>query len=412
MVFRLTSTKDFFLSRLALTGLILSPLFAPSQGFAFTNPFFNPTPAYTTTCPSPDNCLTYNNTSTASYGFFFDVTQDVTVDGLGFSSQPGWSDGTSVYQVYLGKYLGNTYENLGIATFVPASIGGDPYSFNSGYFWQPLEAPLTLTESISDPEVGYYLTTVGDFQRLEGNVGAELVTTFQFNPLVVYDGNGFNTLLDPPFPAPVDLATDADDIPYTNGFFNANVSLVAGQAPEVPVLPPPPDPEVPDAPWVFPPVVITNPNDFFWFDPLVSIGYIYNVTSGPKIEGFIAPILPFNNTYDMYGLNAGASCSSSNPDDFTVSLGTAQGNSPNPPYSVFNFASPVDCFAVKGISAQNNLDPANTLAFLAGIKFNQAGVVSLTQTPIAVPGPLSVVGVGMAYGWTTRLRKRIKAARA
>lgn len=421
MTFSSFFSKTLF-SPFAVASVFFAPLLFPEQSKAFAlvsqTPFANVAPAYTTTCLG--NCLTFTQDSSfqqSSYGFYFETTQDVIVNGLGFSSQPGWPNGLSNYTVELWKYDLTGSSVIEQSTFVPAANGGPDYAFNSGFFWQEFDpSTITLLRSDNDPDLGYFLLTRGDFRDLPGNVGAELVTSSAFNPLIVYDGNGINLdPLDPDFPVLLDQAVDGNNEPYTNGFFNANISLLPGQAPEVPVLPP--DPVTPTDPWVFPPVVVI-PDFPFWYDPLVSIGYIYNVTGGPKFKQYIAPNLPFNTSYQILGLNGGASCTSTNPDDFNVLLGTAQGNTlspPTPPYTAFDFTtSPaggsVDCFALKGIDLQNNLDPANTSAFLAGLIFDSAGTVNVTQSPIAVPGPLPILGAGMAYGWAARLRKRAKAA--
>lgn len=74
----------------------------------------------------------------------------------------------------------------------------------------------------------------------------------------------------------------------------------------------------------------------------------------------------------------------------------------------YDFTTPLACFAIKGISAQNALDPLNTTAFVAGISFDKAGSVTVSQTPIPTPGPLPLAGAGMAYGWVRGLRRRLR----
>jgi hypothetical protein len=175
-----------------------------------------------------------------------------------------------------------------------------------------------------------------------------------------------------------------------------------GTNPANPWMPDPP--QTINQPWVFPPVVVTDPNEIRWFDPEVAIGYIYNVAdpSGPLFDQYIAPDLPFNDTYEL--LSSGGSACSTDPADFTTPLATITQN------VLFDLPSPLACFAIKGISEQNALDPLNTLAFVAGIGFDRTGTVSVTQTPIPTPGPLPLAGAGMAYGWARGLRRRLSQA--
>lgn len=194
-----------------------------------------------------------------------------------------------------------------------------------------------------------------------------------------------------------DLLTALSEPGFETTFLTQLIST-PGSTPENPLLPP----EVtPGSPWIFPPVTVTDPNQFWWFDPEVAIGYIYNTDPmGPLFDQYIAPDLPFNDTYEMYSTGGGA-CST-NPRDFATKLGIATQNVP------FDFTADLACFAIKGISPLNGLDPDDPTVFLAGIKFNKIGTASITQTPVSapVPGPLPLLGVGMAYSWARTLRRR------
>jgi hypothetical protein len=173
-----------------------------------------------------------------------------------------------------------------------------------------------------------------------------------------------------------------------------------GTDPANPFLPSPP--QGISEPWVFDPVVVNDPGQVWWFDPEVSIGYIYNVADplGPLFDQYTAPDLPFNDTYEL--LSSGGGACGTNPEDFTTSLATITQNVP------YDFTTPLACFAIKGISEQNALDPLNTTAFVAGISFDKAGTVTVSQTPIPTPGPLPLAGAGMAYGWARGLRRRLR----
>ena len=177
-----------------------------------------------------------------------------------------------------------------------------------------------------------------------------------------------------------------------------------GTTPSNPFLPP--QPTAPRQPWIFAPVVVTNPSSVLWFDPEVAIGYIYNVQPAvdtPLFDQFTAPALPFNIDYQLF--STGGSTCSSNPDDYSSLIATIT------PNTVQDF-SPLACFAIKGIDERNALDPLNTLAFNAGISFDKTGTVTVTQTPIPSPGPLPALGVGAALAWSRGLRRRVGKARS
>lgn len=152
-------------------------------------------------------------------------------------------------------------------------------------------------------------------------------------------------------------------------------------------------------------LAVPDPDSFIFIDPDVAVGYEYSVTEGPLlIDRLIAPTLAFDNQYDLFA--SGDFCKS-----YDIPLGLITGGSP------FNFSEPQSCFAIRGIDVAGNLDPENPLAFVTGISFDKIGTATLTQTPItefvsgsstSVPGPLPLMGLGAALGWSRRLRRRIK----
>ena len=153
------------------------------------------------------------------------------------------------------------------------------------------------------------------------------------------------------------------------------------------------------------PVVI--PNRPIFVDPVIAIGYHYISSDpmGPLFASVIPPTLPNDNQYDLFG--SSDSCSS-----FTVPLGSIMGSVQT------SFASPVQCFSIRGIDVATNLDPANTMAFVTGVAFNSTGNVSMVQQPITrnmspdAPGPLPLLGAGVFCGWSRRLRQRLRAIKA
>ena len=200
------------------------------------------------------------------------------------------------------------------------------------------------------------------------------------------------------------MVTDVGDSLFDSGvFIGANSVSFDGGSPEVPLMPE--TPTTPTAPWVFPDFTVFDPGFTWWLDPDVAVGYIYNVTGGPKFATYNAPTLPFDNNYELFG--SSDSCSS-----FTNSLGSIIGGTP------FSFSTAVECFAIKGIDVANMLDPTDTMAFVAGVTFDSTGTVSVTQTPItqfvdpaSVPGPLPLFGVGAAFAYSRKLRNRIKTSK-
>ena len=203
------------------------------------------------------------------------------------------------------------------------------------------------------------------------------------------------------------MVTDVGDSSYDSGvFIGANSVSFDGGSPEVPLMPgTPTTPTTPTAPWVFPDFTVFDPGFTWWLDPDVAVGYIYNVTGGPKFATYNAPTLPFDNNYELFG--SSDSCSS-----FTNSLGLITGGTP------FSFSTAVECFAIKGIDVANMLDPTDTMAFVAGVTFDSMGTVSVSQTPItqfvdpaSVPGPLPLFGVGAVFAYSRKLRNRIKTSK-
>lgn len=264
---------------------------------------------------------------------------------------------------------------------------------------------------------GTYLSATGSYLGTTGITvdGGQVVSSNWFG----YDQNMTRNVLYLGFPNFVDSSNNCDVtsagvilLPCpSNGQYAQNLTFTPGSSfdpgtsPSNPVLPPPPANS--GDPWVFPPVVVDDPGRIWWFDPEIAIGYIYNVDdlAGPLFDQYIAPDLPFNDDYQLYS-SGGASCSV-NPEDYTILLGTATQN------VVYNFAAPLACFAIRGIDPLNALDPLDSMAFVAGIGFDKAGAVTVSQTPIstAVPGPLGVFGATMAYGWARRLRQRLQESR-
>ena len=205
------------------------------------------------------------------------------------------------------------------------------------------------------------------------------------------------------------MVTDTGDSSFDSAvFLAANSVSFPGGSPENPLIPPPP--ATPQDPWVFPPVLVT-PGQTFWFDPLVSIGYIFNIASSSAttlFDSFTPPILPFNDASTPYQLYSDGGACSTNPDNYSTLIGSAT------PGLLFDFTTDLTCFAIKGISEENLLDPINTNAFVWGATFTAQATVNVTQLPIttdfnppassSVPAPVPVLGGAAVLGSLRRLR--------
>jgi hypothetical protein len=187
-------------------------------------------PAYTTASPVGS----YYTQTPASFGFFFDTDRDVTIDGLGFSSQPSWGSGTS-YEVWLWSYV-NAGNSIGDYTLIDKKTftHGTPYEFNNGYFWQGIPL-VTLNDSTTgDPtnQKGFVIGVVGDFTNLPGNVQYEGgVATFL--PGIVNNDSGYNPGPNTDAFWPVPVYPDTSGVPGASAtaYFNGNLSFYSVPGP-------------------------------------------------------------------------------------------------------------------------------------------------------------------------------------
>jgi len=142
-----------------------------------------------------------------------------------------------------------------------------------------------------------------------------------------------------------------------------------------------------------------------YIDPLIAIGYDYQVLNGPNILGAIFPILNGQGLYSIYTL-----------DGLTL-LGQIAGG------QFFNFGGAgVMGFRLLGINQALMLDPGNAQAFVTGLVFNAGGgttSVQVAQTPLtfdtdggAVPEPASWVMMILGFGGIGALMRRRRLAAA
>jgi hypothetical protein len=140
-----------------------------------------------------------------------------------------------------------------------------------------------------------------------------------------------------------------------------------GSSPDAPLLPV----IVQDGAWHF--NFNIDLNERIFIDPLVAVGYDYEVDSGPNIQTALFPFIAGDTDgYEVFGFNTGTSL-------YDISLGRVNAG------DVFDFAlGGVSRFGLRDIDIAAGLDPTNTQAFVTGLTFVSAGNVSMTQTPVTL----------------------------
>lgn len=138
-----------------------------------------------------------------------------------------------------------------------------------------------------------------------------------------------------------------------------------GATPQDPIMPDPEEPQGGGFGFTFEPL-----DGFTFIDPIVAVGYDYEVLSGPDFTEVVLPSLPFDSTYDLWyegsgGLEFLSSIAAGSPFSFLDVLGTE-----------------VSFFRVVGIDIQNMLDPSDPLAFPTGLKFASLDEVEMSMTPL------------------------------
>lgn len=169
-----------------------------------------------------------------------------------------------------------------------------------------------------------------------------------------------------------------------------------GSSPEAPLLPE----IVTETGWHFDFNVELQERVFI--DPLVAIGYDYIVDAGPNITSVLLPAIPEDSDgYDIYLFNSVTGL-------FDVLAGHALAG------VEFMFGiDGVDRFGARDIDI--GLDPTDTLAFITGLTFVDAGEVQMRQVPFtvdvpaAVPEPSSLaILLGAAGSWLLLRRRRAR----
>jgi len=111
-----------------------------------------------------------------------------------------------------------------------------------------------------------------------------------------------------------------------------------------------------------------GPNEQIFIDPIVAIGYDYEISSGPN---FASVLLPTGIGDDLYNLRLWDGMG------YNIDGGILTGGVEH-----FFAAGGVDRFRILGIETGAGLDPNDPLAFVTGLTFTDAGRVQMSMNPI------------------------------
>lgn len=119
-------------------------------------------------------------------------------------------------------------------------------------------------------------------------------------------------------------------------------------------------------------------NQQVFVDPEVAIGYTYEITdsASPLFASVLAPTGFGDDLYELWLWNGV---------EYVMETTLTGGIE-------YTFANAVDRFQILGIESDLGVDPTDPTAFVTGLTFDSAGVVSMSQTPIVfdTDGPGSV----------------------
>lgn len=204
------------------------------------------------------------------------------------------------------------------------------------------------------------------------------------------DGVNFLTLPGSRSDAVLDLQNTSNVATDTPGLWTFAIRNGAppGSSPSNPLLP-----VATDEGWSF--TFNVRPNETFFIDPDIAIGYDYFLESGPLFASVLLPELG-DNAYEVWLWNGTEWVFADNVlagEEYTLSEG-------------------VDRFRVLGIEESVALDPLNPTAFVTGLTFDGSGAVQVSQNPIVlslpVPEPetyaMFLAGLGLIAAARRRMR--------
>jgi hypothetical protein len=142
-----------------------------------------------------------------------------------------------------------------------------------------------------------------------------------------------------------------------------------------------------------------QPNQTYYIDPEVAVGYDYAIGAGdPSFKSVVLPAGVGDGHYQLWGFDA-------NNQAVLLDADLVGG-------TTYSFAAGgVSRFRVTGIETSAGLDPTSTTAFITGLDFVGSGKFTGTQTPItlSVPEPATVAlwVLGLVTIGQRRYRARI-----
>ncbi len=152
---------------------------------------------------------------------------------------------------------------------------------------------------------------------------------------------------------------------------------------------------------------VTTPTIPIFIDPIIAVGYTYEVNSGPNVASVLLPNIG-DGIYQIYGWDGTA---------FNNFFGNAFANIP-----FFFSGAGVNMFQVLGIETLAMLDPTNPTAFVTGLTFASAGDVDISQIPVTLdynpnpnpvpePGTMTLFSLGLIGACLARRRSQHKSVR-
>ncbi len=142
-------------------------------------------------------------------------------------------------------------------------------------------------------------------------------------------------------------------------------------------------------------------NQRVWIDPVVAVGYDYDLSSTDPEQSFASVVIDTvvgDGLYDIFAWDG----TQFNLVGDNIASGT-----------VFTFGQGVKRFRINDIEQEAEVDPTSPVAFVTGLTFGKAGNVGVTQTPLTVttvPEPssvsLAVLGLLLVGGGLRRGARR------
>lgn len=124
-------------------------------------------------------------------------------------------------------------------------------------------------------------------------------------------------------------------------------------------------------------------NQQMFIDPIVAIGYDYQVSSGPNFASVLLPTGLGDNLFDLYLWNGTS---------WVLNISNLQGG------ELHTFGSGVSQFRILGIEDSAGVSPTDPRAFVTGLTFDGAGHVIMSMTPVLSPVPVPAAALLLGSG--------------